>query len=659
MRKTTFLVLVMLLSMCRCSYAQSPGVDLGEIVISYSDELVQESIYQVPASVQVYTQEEIKESGAKNIVEFFEKKTTFTVFDYYGTGRIVNVDLAGFGDTAPSNIAVLVNGRKLNPIDLSGIDWSSVPLDEIEKIEVIQGTGGVLYGDGASSGVINIITRKPPEELTFSLKYEGGSYNYHKEHVSAGGGVDNFSIIVDGTNSSTDGYRANSHYRSQDVFVNAMYEDSFIGDISFEGSHKTYRYGLPAVLYDSNMAQGMTRKGTFAPWDHAQVEDNYAGFTLKQVFDFFSFKESFFYHKKNVESDMISWGSYGKTDMNDLQGRIEGLLNFDTFFLNHNVIAGVEYYYASYSNDTTSAWSVAITDVNKFSKSAFFEDRIGFQDMLELVFGHRWESYGYNIDFNQPVGWPTGLVDEDRHDREKAWELGLNWRPREKTNVYVNYSKTFRTPKADEFLVQWPAIVLNEDLTSQYTKTLSWGINHSWKNLFLGISFFTSKTTGQIYVDPMTFGNENYPVTKRKGAEATIKYNLGDLAATLNYKYLKAKFGEGVYDGNTFYMVPDHEATISLSYSFLKYFTVHFMSSYHGNYFLLNDAPNRFPEAKPVFVSNLKLEGNYKNINVFFGINNLFNKRYNALEAWSYFRVERGFYPAPERNYIWGVELNF
>ena len=64
-------------------------------------------------------------------------------------GKSASVDIRGFGETAPLNTLVLVDGRRVNEIDLSGVDWTQIPLDQIERIEIVRGAGSVLYGDNA------------------------------------------------------------------------------------------------------------------------------------------------------------------------------------------------------------------------------------------------------------------------------------------------------------------------------------------------------------------------------------------------------------------------------------------------------------------------------------------------------------------------------
>src|SRR4030043_232451 len=120
-----------------------------------------------PANVTVITREEIEKSNSQTVIDLVRTEVGVVVRDYYGTGKTASVDIRGFGETGPLNTLVLVDGRRVNEIDLSGVDWTQIPLDQIERIEILRGPGSVLYGDNAVGGVINIITRKPEKPLSF------------------------------------------------------------------------------------------------------------------------------------------------------------------------------------------------------------------------------------------------------------------------------------------------------------------------------------------------------------------------------------------------------------------------------------------------------------------------------------------------------------
>ena len=116
----------------------------------------------VGASTSIITSQEIERSPAQNLPDILAQQTGVQVQHLFsGTnGSRDTVDLRGFGAFGSSNVLVLVNGRRYQDFDLQGFDFSSIPLNSIERIEITRGnSGAVLYGDGAVGGVINIVTK--------------------------------------------------------------------------------------------------------------------------------------------------------------------------------------------------------------------------------------------------------------------------------------------------------------------------------------------------------------------------------------------------------------------------------------------------------------------------------------------------------------------
>ena len=110
--------------------------------------------------------DDIARSGAVSAVEILE-----TVGGVHFSGAIAGagseqISMRGFGENSHGRVLVLVDGNKINDPDLKGANWNAIPLSCIERIEILDGSASVLYGNYAVGGVINIITKKGGERQT-------------------------------------------------------------------------------------------------------------------------------------------------------------------------------------------------------------------------------------------------------------------------------------------------------------------------------------------------------------------------------------------------------------------------------------------------------------------------------------------------------------
>ena len=123
------------------------------------------------------------------------------------------VDLRGFGAFATSNTLILINGRRLNDVDMAGVDFSTIPRDSIERIEITRGnSGAVLYGDNAVGGVINIVLKNGVGGPPVAIRAEAGvgSFNQRQASISAATNFGPWSTSFYGNGIKSDGYRDNN-----------------------------------------------------------------------------------------------------------------------------------------------------------------------------------------------------------------------------------------------------------------------------------------------------------------------------------------------------------------------------------------------------------------------------------------------------------------
>lgn len=148
----TFAVLACITS----AHAQvGKGPSLPTVVVTGTR--FEQGIGDDPVRTNVITAEEIMRSGARFLGEVLEQQTSIQLIDNSGSPNR-QIDLRGFGMTGDQNTLILLDGQRITENELASADLASIPLDSVERIEIIRGSGAVLYGRGATGGTINIIT---------------------------------------------------------------------------------------------------------------------------------------------------------------------------------------------------------------------------------------------------------------------------------------------------------------------------------------------------------------------------------------------------------------------------------------------------------------------------------------------------------------------
>jgi len=181
-----FLILIIFscasLFFTRTIFAQEGPVTVAPELVTGSR--LAESLEEVPQATYVITADDIERSGAKTLSEVLDKipgvntlrKNSWTQYDRV---KMRGLDL---------EVLVLVDGVSFMPVnydDMFTADLRSIPLETIERIEIVKGAGSALYGSMAAAGVINIIT-KTPDKYKTSILAEGGSNDWRRYVASAG-----------------------------------------------------------------------------------------------------------------------------------------------------------------------------------------------------------------------------------------------------------------------------------------------------------------------------------------------------------------------------------------------------------------------------------------------------------------------------------------
>jgi len=169
------------------------GLDLEQLasmnVKVTSVSKTEQSMSQVAAAIFVITQEDIRRSGATNIPDLLRMVPGMDVAQINANNWAISA--RGFNSQFANKLLVLIDGRAVYTPLLGGVNWDTqdVPLEDIERIEVIRGPGATLWGSNAVNGVINVITKKASETQGGLIAAGGGTQQQAMALAQYGGKI--------------------------------------------------------------------------------------------------------------------------------------------------------------------------------------------------------------------------------------------------------------------------------------------------------------------------------------------------------------------------------------------------------------------------------------------------------------------------------------
>jgi len=218
---------------------------LEEVVVTATK--TEEKRKDIANSVIIIDEMDIQESPAQSLGELLANELGLdwrTRGDYGGAAQEVRIRGMNADGTQ-----VLINGMVVNSPSLGSADVGKIPLNNIEKIEVVKGSGSLLYGTSAMGGTINIITKRPKRDK-MDLKAHAGYGTEDTYEISAESGMfalGDFGYYLTASKYETDGFRDNADLDHKDVSLKLVYEKGDALDISLFGAYLDRDFGRPGV----------------------------------------------------------------------------------------------------------------------------------------------------------------------------------------------------------------------------------------------------------------------------------------------------------------------------------------------------------------------------------------------------------------------------
>ena len=179
------------------------ATELDEVVVTgtRTDIPLQDSL--VPA--QVITREDIERSQARSLVDVLKGRAGVGFSNQGGLGKLTTLNLRG---TESDQVLVLVDGIRIGSATAGLASFQDLPVDQIERIEIVRGPRSSLYGSEAIGGVIQIFTRRGGQGLSRELRIGGGSHNLREASGGFAYGGERGWIGANAAYQETDGINA-------------------------------------------------------------------------------------------------------------------------------------------------------------------------------------------------------------------------------------------------------------------------------------------------------------------------------------------------------------------------------------------------------------------------------------------------------------------
>jgi len=633
------------------------------------------------ASITVISAEDIRRSPARTLPDLLAEQAGVSIVSTNEHENSATVDIRGFGETAGQNTLILLDGRRLNDIDLSNVNYAAIPYQNIERIEIIRGSGAVLYGDGATGGVINIISKNPKNIGNRAIiSTTAGSDDYLETNAFGSFANEFIAINANINHIESDGYRDNSEFKQnsgQLDFRIPLSDDELYLQI---GSYDN-ETGLPGTR-SVNPTTGINelrtdREGTNSPNDWAKERTEYltTGYTAKlSDNDILVIDAGYRQRQQKSQFDYgFGFGDYADTDLTTFSVTPRLIMNRQLANRDIQWIAGVDWYDYDYQSDRAdfrrnSNQPVHQLDVQQQSLAFYGQGDLELTAKTNLTAGVRTQQVRLKArdQFDASAsggGFGSEAAPSNQTNRENSFELGLSHQFTQTFSGFVRGGRSARFGTVDE-LFQFDSGFQQvfSILEPQTALTTEVGFKYDTSQFSSQLSVFNQNLTDEIRFNPVTFQNENLDKTKRQGLELSAQAKLTEtLRLSAAYSYIDAEFREGDLDGNQVPLVPEHTYHLGLTAD-LPWQSI---LSIHWNYtaatHFANDMQNDFGRKIPSYQTvDLKLAKQLDALEVALQINNLFDEEYYNFGINGSATVGNyNAYPLPERTMQVSVSYQF
>ncbi|HET6365342.1 MAG TPA: TonB-dependent receptor [Nitrospirota bacterium] len=592
--------------------AEEESVQLKEVVVTATR--TEKEPQELTQSVTVITADDIQKSGATTAAEVIARTAGADVKDYGSKGSLSSINLRGAN---AEQVLVLLDGRRLNSASAGGFDMAdlAVPLEQIDRIEIVRGPSSALYGADAVGGVVNIITKEPNRAATTAIG-EAGSHGFGSLTLSNSNKLDKFYYTLSAGKEKYDGFRANSDLDQWTAGAKLGYGLSPDSNLEFTTDYLAKEIGVPGSLdfpsplarqWDRNIGYSLTYRTKFSK----ELDLRLNAFQNRERITFSDPDPVFPINSKHTST---STGAEAQTNW------LANSWNQLTFGL----VARQDHVDSTDAGEhTASLWA------------AYLQDEISLGESLIVVIGARNDSHSVYGDKLSPKVSARYLF------------TGTG------TIIRASAGQAFRAPTLNELFWTFDGFEQgNPNLKPETATEYEAGIEQPFgKGNSVKFTYFERKIDNLIQWLPdsnFIYSPINIGKAKITGSETEVKLVPWEpLTWAVNYTYMKA------VDENTglyVYNIPAEQLKSYVNLTLPTRTNIYIEGRYVRNYSqpVLPNPTQHYTVVDAKILQPVKL-GEKMKCDVFFGVKNMFNRQYQVLAG----------YPAAPEELYGGVSVQF
>ncbi|MEO7030727.1 MAG: TonB-dependent receptor, partial [Herbaspirillum sp.] len=392
-----------------------------------------------PIGATVISAEQIREAGASDVNQAIRQ-----IGGVYGRQNLTgtsdySLDLRGFGDTSDQNMVILVDGVRLSEKEQAVALLSAIPIDSVERIEIVRGGSSVLYGEGATGGTIQIITKRPQRNhLSGSVVAEVGSYGYQELRASVAKGWDKFALDANISKQRADNYRAN----------NANDRGNFSGGLQWGDAQGRVGVRVDVARQENRLAGPLSLaqfeanpRQTLTPSDFASLDLNrYTLFSDRKLGAFELAAELSHSEKTSKMFQDYGFGYTNSTELNTRGTQFSPRLRHQAVFgpWNNQLVVGLDF--ANWSQND----AISHAEATQKSSAVYLQNQIQFKDNARLVFGARHENFDQDA---RDAGFGNSYTNSYGLN---AWDLQGSYAPFSMLRLFAKAGQSYRVANVDD-----------------------------------------------------------------------------------------------------------------------------------------------------------------------------------------------------------------